>query len=89
LLTPRQQRYLFQQMNAKGWLQREPAELDVPIEAPRGLRKMAQLLFNLDSQAFARETLLPEGLAAKIVESSLALHENVVPLRRRKATSSA
>lgn len=45
LLGDRQYRYLFEQLSAKGWRTREPSNLDIPIEKPRGLRQMAELLY--------------------------------------------
>jgi hypothetical protein len=33
-ITPNQARYLWQQISARGWRLREPAELDFPIELP-------------------------------------------------------
>jgi Zn-dependent peptidase ImmA (M78 family)/transcriptional regulator with XRE-family HTH domain len=33
-VTPNQSRYLWQQISARGWRLREPAELDFPIEVP-------------------------------------------------------
>jgi Zn-dependent peptidase ImmA (M78 family) len=45
LVDDRQYRYLFEQLTTKGWRLREPANLDVPIERPRGLSKMAEMLF--------------------------------------------
>jgi hypothetical protein len=32
LLTPRQQRYLFQQISQRGWRKQEPPNLDIAIE---------------------------------------------------------
>ena len=36
-LGPNQSRYLWQQISARGWRLREPAELDFPAEAPKVL----------------------------------------------------
>ncbi len=44
LLTDRQYQYLFEQLSARGWRTREPANLDVEIERPRALRQMVEIL---------------------------------------------
>ena len=45
IITERAYRYLFEQISWKGWRTREPDSLAVPIEKPRGLREMAELLY--------------------------------------------
>jgi len=44
-ISDRQCRYLFEQMSQKGWRRKEPGNLDIPIEKPRGLRQMAELIY--------------------------------------------
>jgi Zn-dependent peptidase ImmA (M78 family) len=45
LVAERQYRYLFEQIPVKGWRTKEPSNLDVPVERPRGLRQMAELIY--------------------------------------------
>jgi hypothetical protein len=45
LIAERQYRCLFEQLSIKGWRTKEPANLDVPVEKPRVLRQMAELLY--------------------------------------------
>jgi Zn-dependent peptidase ImmA (M78 family)/DNA-binding XRE family transcriptional regulator len=45
LVTDRQYRYFFEQIGVRGWRKREPAHFDVPVEKPRALRKMAEILY--------------------------------------------
>lgn len=45
LITQRQYHYLLHQIAALGWKTREPESLDVPLEKPRLLRKMAELVY--------------------------------------------
>ncbi len=45
LITQRQYHYLFQQLGGLGWKVREPAALDIPIEKPRLLRKMVEIVY--------------------------------------------
>lgn len=45
LIGDRQYRYLFEQLSTKGWRTAEPANLNIPVEKPRALRQMAELLY--------------------------------------------
>ena len=64
VVSERQKRYLFQQMSARGWRKQEPAALDVPLERPRALRQMAELVYGapLDFERLARDVHLPQAL---------------------------
>jgi Zn-dependent peptidase ImmA (M78 family)/transcriptional regulator with XRE-family HTH domain len=44
IITDRQYRYLFEQVSIKGWRTKEP--LPIPLERPRAVRKMAELLYS-------------------------------------------
>jgi Zn-dependent peptidase ImmA (M78 family)/DNA-binding XRE family transcriptional regulator len=44
-ITERRYRYLFQQLNSRGWRMQEPPQYDIPKEKPRSLRKMAEVLY--------------------------------------------
>jgi Zn-dependent peptidase ImmA (M78 family)/transcriptional regulator with XRE-family HTH domain len=45
IITERQYRYLFYQLSAHGWRIREPRNLDVAVEKPRLLRKLAETVY--------------------------------------------
>jgi Zn-dependent peptidase ImmA (M78 family)/DNA-binding XRE family transcriptional regulator len=62
LITTRHYRYLFQQLSIKGWKTHEPDDLNVPIEKPRLLRNMAELVygFPINYSKFASDTHLSE-----------------------------
>ena len=45
IVSDRQYRYLFQQLTARGWRYSEPANLDVPIEKPRLITKLAEVAY--------------------------------------------
>lgn len=45
IITKRQYTYLFEQISARGWRKSEPVE--IPIERPRALKKMAELLYGI------------------------------------------
>jgi len=72
LITERQRTYLFKQMSMRGFRKREPASLDVPLEKPRGLRQMAELLYGnpISYQEFAQDVRLPVTL----LQETLAMH---------------
>jgi len=47
IISDRQYHYLFQQLSARGWRKREPAQFDVAAEKPRAFRKMAEVLYGV------------------------------------------
>ena len=71
IITERQYRYLMEQVGARGWRTREPANLDVPAEKPRGLRQMAELLYGkpIDYQRLAADVNLSTQLVRQIIEA--------------------
>lgn len=92
LITERQYRYLFEQIAVRGWRTREPANLDIPIEKPRALRKMAELSpFGADANRLAKELHLDTNQVQQILDSyegpgAPSAHETrfrgkVIPLR--------
>jgi hypothetical protein len=70
VITDRQQRYLFQQLSQRGWRTREPANLDVPIEKPRAVRKMIELLYGNppNMRRLTADVALPADLLRHVVE---------------------
>jgi len=71
IISRRQYGYLFEQIGARGWRLREPAHLDVPIERPRGLRRMAELLYGvpINFRKLAKDMALPTNLVKMILEA--------------------
>jgi Zn-dependent peptidase ImmA (M78 family)/transcriptional regulator with XRE-family HTH domain len=71
IITDRQCRYLMAQMSERGWRTREPQNLDIPIERPRGIRQMAELLYGMpiDVRKFASELSLAPGFARELLEA--------------------
>jgi Zn-dependent peptidase ImmA (M78 family)/DNA-binding XRE family transcriptional regulator len=69
IITRRQYAYLFEQLSARGWRMREPENLDVPIEKPRLLSKMAELAFGNPPaiDRIAAETKLSSRMVAEIL----------------------
>jgi Zn-dependent peptidase ImmA (M78 family) len=61
IITPRQfTYYLHKQLSKRGWHSNEPPNLAVPIERPRAVRKMAELLYGspIDYKRLASDTNL-------------------------------
>jgi len=46
LISERQYHYLFKQLSMKGWLKKEPKELDIPVEKPDGFNKMLEAIYS-------------------------------------------
>ncbi len=72
IISERQYRYLFEQLSARGWKKKEPSELAVPVEKPRALRKMAELLYGnpIDYRRLASDV----NLTPQFVQEILELH---------------
>lgn len=77
IITERQQRYLFQQVSRRGWRTREPANLDVPVEKPRAVRKMIELLYGNppDMRRLAADIPLPPDLLRHVVDGAASAKE--------------
>ena len=70
MITDRQYRYLFEQLSAKGWRTREPDNLDIPVEKPRALRKMVELVYGnpVDYISLAADLRLTPDYARAIMD---------------------
>lgn len=69
IISEYQYRYLFEQLGAFGWRTREPANLDIPVEKPRFIRQVAEMLYQrpLDYQRIASDLFLPATLTEEIL----------------------
>jgi Zn-dependent peptidase ImmA (M78 family)/DNA-binding XRE family transcriptional regulator len=68
-----QRKYLWKQMNLRGWKVREPENLDLEPERPRALRKMAELLYgnkdgSINYKRLARDTSMSVNLVAQVLD---------------------
>jgi Zn-dependent peptidase ImmA (M78 family)/DNA-binding XRE family transcriptional regulator len=71
IITPRKKSYLFSKLRSRGWLIREPLSHAVPMERPRAIRKIAELVYGypINYQRFATDTFLNQDFVRKIMES--------------------
>jgi hypothetical protein len=71
IITERQYKYLFQKLSKHGWRKQEPANLAVPVEKPRAIRQMAELLYGkpIDSRRLAEDTKLTEQFVKEVMEA--------------------
>lgn len=69
IITERQYKYLFQKLSKFGWRKQEPANLAVPVEKPRAIRQMAELLYGkpIDSRRLAEDTKLTEQFVKEVM----------------------
>lgn len=77
IISPRQYKYLRQQITQQGWLTKEP--IDIPIEKPRALSQMAEILYGqpLDYRRVANAANLPVGLTRDILMAHASLRNDV------------
>lgn len=70
IITPRQYTYLQEQMGTKGWRRVEPPNLDVPIERPRAMRKMAELVYGdpIDYKKLGGDLSMTAQMVREIIE---------------------
>lgn len=72
IISDRQYRYLFEQLSTRGWRTREPSNLDIPVERPRAVRKMTELIYGnpIDYERLASDTNLSIPLIRQIIEAN-------------------
>lgn len=72
IVSDRQLRYLFQQLSRKGWRTEEPERLNWPVEQPRALSKMAELLYGtpLDFRRLANTLNLSPTFVRSVFDST-------------------
>lgn len=70
-ISQRQCHYLFQQINKLGWRKREPENLDIPIERPKTINKISELIygFPLNTKKMASDLAYTPALINELVET--------------------
>ena len=68
ILTLRQYKYLFQKLSVRGWRKSEPVV--IPLERPRALRQMAEILYGLpiDYARLASDVRMSEKFVRQVIE---------------------
>jgi Zn-dependent peptidase ImmA (M78 family)/transcriptional regulator with XRE-family HTH domain len=71
IISPRQHRYLFEQLGARGWRLQEPSHLALPVEKPRALIKIAESLYGrpIDVRRFSDAMLLSPTFLRNVLEA--------------------
>jgi Zn-dependent peptidase ImmA (M78 family)/DNA-binding XRE family transcriptional regulator len=71
IITPRKKAYLFSKLRSRGWLIREPLSHAVPMERPRAIRKIAELVYGypINYQRFATDVSHNQEFVKQIMES--------------------
>jgi Zn-dependent peptidase ImmA (M78 family)/DNA-binding XRE family transcriptional regulator len=71
IISPRKYHYLFSKLAARGWRTHEPLSSEIPLERPRAMRKIAELIYGASinygrlaadarlSKTFAQEIMKP------------------------------
>jgi hypothetical protein len=72
IITPSQYRSLHAQLGARGWRTREPVA--VPVERPRALRQLAELLYGvpIDYASLTHATGLDPAFVRALLEAHAA-----------------
>ena len=70
IITQRQYHYLFGKLVARGWRMREPRSLDVPLERPRAMRQVAELIYGnpINYQRLAADAKMNESFVREIID---------------------
>lgn len=70
IITPRKYKTLFQMLSAKGWRIHEPLAHLVPLERPRAVRQIAEVLFGkpVDYSRLAKLVHYPESFVKELME---------------------
>jgi len=78
-ISQRQYKYLMQQISKRGWRKREPKESDIPIEQPRAISQMSELIYGLpvNYRQFSKDMNLPYELAKDIITAHTRQRKNL------------
>lgn len=71
IISQRKYAYLFQQLSSRGWRTREPRMFDVPLERPRALRQVAEMVYGIPIRYSkpAEHVSYPENLIRAMIEA--------------------
>jgi len=88
IINQRKYTYLFQKLSARGWRMREPRMYDVPVEQPRALRQVAEIVYGLPIhyKKLAEDVAMPEPFVRSIVEAHAKKKAEQLPERTAEKT---
>lgn len=71
IIKQRKYAQLFQQLSARGWRMREPRMYDVPVEKPRVVRQIAEMVYGnpIRYKKLAEDVGMPENFVRAIIEA--------------------
>src|SRR5207237_8359972 len=71
IISPRKYTYLFQQLSMRGWRNREPRIFDIPLEKPRLVRQIAEMIYGIPIQynKLAEDVGMQESFVKSIIEA--------------------
>ena len=89
IVSEGQYRYLSEQISKLGWRRREPENLDIPIEKPRLLRKLAEMTTGIPANAKRIASFVCANVG--LIEDVLAAHasKNDLPASEKNQISEA
>jgi len=88
IINQRKYTYLFQQLSARGWRMREPRMFDVPVEKPRAVRQIAEMVYGtpIRYKKLADDMGMPESFVKSMIEAhATKLPEQVEEIQKPKA----
>jgi len=71
IITPRKKAYLFSKLSSRGWRIREPLSHAVPMERPRAIRKIAELVYGypINYQKLATDVSHNQEFVKQVMDS--------------------
>ena len=71
IINQRKYAYLFQQLSSRGWRTREPRVFDVPVEKPRAVRQIAEIIYGnpIRYRKLAEDVALPDSFVRSVIEA--------------------
>ena len=70
IITPRKYKSLYSRLGARGWRMREPLSRDVPMERPRALRQIAEMIYGqrISYKRVAADTRMREDFVKDLLK---------------------
>lgn len=81
IITPRKYKTLYETLSSRGWIKHEPLSLQVPLEKPRAVRQIAEILFGrkIDYARVASLVDYPEWFVKELIEAHATVPKIAAP----------